>query len=222
MGSRTKHLYNFRIFACLLIAFLTLPGWKFTSGSNDAGFVNIKSSDFTFNGNFGNSVYATDNGTNGNKIYFGVSSYIYGITHYGNSINAEYSSRAVQNHVNSKLESAQFNNSPIGGSVEETVNALYMNWSNSLASIQGAKNYELKDKFLNFVPVTTVKFLVKITRFVKLSMHSKNGKKTYNITKGKLTQGLYNIKVDNTNISRSIYYYKLETDEGTVTKKWYC
>ena len=222
MGSRRKHLYNFRIFACLLIAFLTIPGWKFTSGSNDAGFLSIKSSDFTFNGNFGNSVYATDNGSNGNKIYFGVSSYVYGVTRYGNGINTEYSSRAVQNHVNSRLDGVQLNNSPIGGSVEETINALYKNWSSALASIRGAKNREVKDNFLNFEPVTTVKFLVKITRFVKLSMQNKDGRKTYNITKGKLTQGLYNIKVDNTNITRSIYYYKLETDEGTVTKKWYC
>ncbi len=222
MGSRKKYLYNFRIFACLLIALLTTTGWKFSSGANDASLVSVKNSDFTFNGNFGNNVYATDYGTDNNKIYIGVSSYIYGVSRCGKNINTEYSSRAVKSSIG-RLDGIQFNNSPIGGSVEETINSLYKNWSAALVSIHGIKNNVIKNEsFLNPEPVTTVKFLVKITRFVKLSVKNKGGKKTYNVSKGKLTQGLYSFKVDNTNISRSIYYYKLETDEGTVTKKWFC
>ena len=219
MGSAKKKLYNFRILGCLLIAVFIVSGWSFGTDSNTDLPIFAGTSDFFLNGNIGNSVYATDYGTNNNKIYIGISSYIYGETKYGKEVNPL---RAVKSTINGRLEGVKFINNPIDGSVEETVNALYKNWNSAVKGIHGEKNGKKYFKKLNLEPVSTVKFIIKVTRFVKLSIKSKGGKKTYDISRGKLTQGLYSFQVDKTNISRSIYYYKLETDDGTVTKKWFC
>lgn len=223
MGSIKKRLYNFKVFAILLAALITAPGWEFSFDTGNDGFITAKNSDFTLKGNFGSSVFATDYGTDNSKVYCGFSSYIYGVTHYGLNINADNTARAVMNHINSKLDEIKFNNIPISGSIDESLNSLYKNLNAaSVIFNKNRKNLEKSGEKLNLEPVTTVKYIVKITNFVKLSAKNKNGKKTYNISKGRLTQGLCSIKVDNTNISRSIYYYKLETDEGTITKKWFC
>lgn len=223
MGLIKKQLYKFRIFAVLFAALITVPGWEFNFETGNDGLITAKNSDFTFKGNFGNSVFATDFGSNNGKIYFGISSYIYGVTHYGVNINADKTARAVMNNINRKIDEIPFNNVPISSSIDETLNSLYKNWNAASLNLgEKRKNSEKNIDKLNLEPVTTVKYIVKITNFVKFSARNKNGKKTYNISRGRLTQGLCSIKVDNTNISRSIYYYKLETDEGTITKKWFC
>lgn len=222
MGSMKKRLYKFRILAVLLAALITVPGWVFNYETGNDGFITAKNPDFTFKGNFGNSVFATDFGSDNTKIYIGLSSYIYGVTHYGININAEGNARAVVNHFNRKLDD-RLSSVSIGGSIEETLNSLCKNWNAAALNLNEKRKNSIKNnEKLNLEPVTTVKYIIKVTNFVKFSAKNKNGKKTYNISKGRLTQGLCSIKVDNTNISRSIYYYKLETDEGTVTKKWFC
>ena len=74
------------------------------------------------------------------------------------------------------------------------------------------------DKLCSFKPVSTISYLIKITKYISLRINTKNGKTTYKISKGKLTEGIYNIKLDNSSFEKTLYYYKLENEKGTKTK----
>ncbi len=71
----------------------------------------------------------------------------------------------------------------------------------------------------NCGPVTTVSWLLKITKYVNLQIKEINGKRSVKISRGKLTQGVYSIRLEGSEFTKSLYYYKLESPLGVTTRK---
>lgn len=67
--------------------------------------------------------------------------------------------------------------------------------------------------------VTTVNWVLKITKYINLQIKEINGKRTVKISRGKLTQGVYSIKLEGSEFKRSLYYYKLESPLGVSERK---
>jgi hypothetical protein len=78
---------------------------------------------------------------------------------------------------------------------------------------------ETKSNKTKTVPVTTVSWILKITKYVNLQIKEINGKRTVKISRGKLTQGVYSISLEGSEFKRSLYYYKLESPLGVTTRK---
>jgi hypothetical protein len=68
-------------------------------------------------------------------------------------------------------------------------------------------------------PVTTVSWLLKITKYVNLQIKEIDGKRSVKISRGKLTQGVYSIRLEGSEFKKSLYYYKLESPLGVTTRK---
>jgi hypothetical protein len=83
-------------------------------------------------------------------------------------------------------------------------------------SVSGGKSSKLE--IHKYKPITSISYLIKITRYVNLRISMKNGKKTYDVSKGKLTEGIYSIRFDNPKFEKTLYYYKLENENG-ITKR---
>jgi hypothetical protein len=168
---------------------------------------------FRLEGNCGSKVYTkTDSGPDWSKIYIGMSTYVYGVSHFGNNVIAKNLNTAANSFA------GELNGIKPGEIASSGIASEILNVNTDCSS---ASNRKIESSTKNYEPSTTVSFFVMITNYVKVYMHNSMGKKTTKISKGKLTQGLYRIQVDNTNIIKSMYYYKLETDDGTVTKKWF-
>lgn len=67
--------------------------------------------------------------------------------------------------------------------------------------------------------VTTVSWILKITKYINLQIKEINGKRTVKISRGKLTQGVYTIRLEGSEFKRSLYYYKLESPLGVTSRK---
>ena len=81
-------------------------------------------------------------------------------------------------------------------------------------------DYLLQQNYPNpFNPVTNIKFSVPKTGFVKLTVYDAAGKEAAILFSGELSAGSYNYDFDATNYSSGIYFYKLESNNFTQTKK---
>lgn len=70
-----------------------------------------------------------------------------------------------------------------------------------------------------FNPSTNISFTLKEESYVDLSMYNSLGEWVKTILNEKLPQGNHKIKFDASGISSGIYYYKLVTIEGTLSRK---
>ena len=82
------------------------------------------------------------------------------------------------------------------------------------------KEYVLKQNFPNpFNPSTKIQFgIVKIS-FVKIVIYDVTGREVARIVNQKLNPGVYESDWDATNLSSGVYFYSLQTEEYTNTKK---
>ncbi len=71
----------------------------------------------------------------------------------------------------------------------------------------------------NCGPVTTVSWILKITKYINLQIKEIDGKRTVKISRGKLTQGVYSITLEGSEFKKSLYYYKLESPLGVTSRK---
>lgn len=70
-----------------------------------------------------------------------------------------------------------------------------------------------------FNPVTNFEFRILNFGFVKLNIYDINGKEIYSLVNQNLNPGSYIIQFDANNLNSGIYFYRLETNEFTDTKK---
>jgi len=80
--------------------------------------------------------------------------------------------------------------------------------------------YELSQNFPNpFNPSTKISYNIKAQTNVKLSVFDAMGRLVSTINKGVQEPGTYSINFDGTSISSGVYYYRIDTDFFTDTKK---
>ncbi len=70
-----------------------------------------------------------------------------------------------------------------------------------------------------FNPTTTISFTISKSSNVNLQIFDVLGNKINTIINEQLTPGYYKANFDASNLSSGIYFYKLETDYVTITKK---
>jgi hypothetical protein len=70
-----------------------------------------------------------------------------------------------------------------------------------------------------FNPVTQIRFALKITADVRLTVYNIAGQKVADLVKGTRLAGVHTIDFDGSRLNSGIYYYTLEADGKTMTKK---
>ncbi len=80
--------------------------------------------------------------------------------------------------------------------------------------------YTLQQNYPNpFNPVTNITFSVPKAGLVKLTVYDAAGRESAVLLNGKLSAGLYNYDFDASQLASGIYFYKLEANDFTQTKK---
>lgn len=83
-----------------------------------------------------------------------------------------------------------------------------------------AEGYELSQNYPNpFNPTTNFEFKIPNPGFVKLSIYDINGKEISVLLNQQMTAGTYNVTFDGSTLTSGTYFYKLETDKFSETKK---
>lgn len=85
-------------------------------------------------------------------------------------------------------------------------------------SIAGA--FELKQNYPNpFNPVTKINYELPISNYVSLKIFDISGKEVSTLVNQVQTRGSYEVSFDASNLTSGIYFYKLETNSFSATKK---
>ena len=80
--------------------------------------------------------------------------------------------------------------------------------------------YTLQQNYPNpFNPVTNINFSIPKSGIVKLTVYDASGRETATLFNGRLSAGTYNYDFDASQLASGIYFYKLESDDFTQTKK---
>jgi hypothetical protein len=80
--------------------------------------------------------------------------------------------------------------------------------------------YSLQQNYPNpFNPVTNIIFSVPKTGLVKLTVFDASGRETAVLFNGELSAGTYNYDFDASQLASGIYFYKLESNDYSQTKK---
>ncbi|MGK9476081.1 T9SS type A sorting domain-containing protein [Melioribacter sp. OK-6-Me] len=99
---------------------------------------------------------------------------------------------------------------------------------NELATISDIKsddpelpaNFNLNQNYPNpFNPSTRIDFSIKKAGYVKLSVYDLLGREVANLYKGILNAGMHSINFDATGIASGVYFYRLDFDGKSITKK---
>jgi hypothetical protein len=81
-------------------------------------------------------------------------------------------------------------------------------------------NFYLSQNYPNpFNPVTTIKFNIPTDGNVKISLYDLKGSYVKNLTEGFRNSGYYEVNFNSEGLPSGTYYYKLETSNGSITKK---
>jgi len=148
---------------------------------------------------YGTDFFITsDSGDDWNSFTLGYSVYLFGLSQYRENI-FEDITQSIDKQI----------------SLNDMNNVYASNTQNSEKAVSLDKNPG------SFQPVSSISYFIKITNYINFHVGVKNGKKIVKVSKSKLTEGLYNIRVNKTGFERSMYYYKLEDDKGTHTGKMF-
>ena len=80
--------------------------------------------------------------------------------------------------------------------------------------------YDLHQNYPNpFNPTTNIKFDIAKSGYVKLSVYNQLGKEVETLIDGVRNAGTYEVKFDAAKLNSGVYFYKLETDNISLTKK---
>ena len=80
--------------------------------------------------------------------------------------------------------------------------------------------FSLSQNYPNpFNPVTNIKFSIPKTGLVKLTVYDATGRETAALFNGELSAGTYSYDFDASQLTSGIYFYRLEANEFTQTKK---
>ncbi len=106
----------------------------------------------------------------------------------------------------------------IGGAILKTTNggATIIQKINSTVP----SSFKLLQNFPNpFNPVTTIRFNIANAGFVKLSVYNILGKEIETIVNESMSEGTYETKWDASSYPGGVYFYRLETDGYSETRK---
>lgn len=82
------------------------------------------------------------------------------------------------------------------------------------------KKYELYQNYPNpFNSTTTIKFYAPHRQRVKIDLYNVLGEKVHTILNGIVKAGLNKIYFDSSNLPSGVYFYRMSTTEGSITKK---
>lgn len=82
------------------------------------------------------------------------------------------------------------------------------------------EKYSLEQNYPNpFNPATQIEFSIPEDAFVNLVIYDVSGRQVATLQNGRLTSGNYKVNWNAAGYSSGIYYYKLETDNYSVTRK---
>jgi hypothetical protein len=82
------------------------------------------------------------------------------------------------------------------------------------------KKYRLSQNYPNpFNPITNIKFDIPKTAYVTLKIYNVTGKETAELVSDVKTAGSYEVDFNAANLSSGIYFYRIETNEFTETKR---
>lgn len=83
-----------------------------------------------------------------------------------------------------------------------------------------ADGFELKQNYPNpFNPVTILEFAISEPGFVSLKIYNELGSEISTLVSSQLNRGTYKYNFDASNFTSGIYFYKLETNNSSATKK---
>jgi choice-of-anchor B domain-containing protein len=82
------------------------------------------------------------------------------------------------------------------------------------------RNFSLSQNYPNpFNPNTIINYEIRITNFIKLKVYDVLGNEIATLVNEKLSPGSYEVQFDGSNLSSGIYFYRLETEKFTETKR---
>ena len=70
-----------------------------------------------------------------------------------------------------------------------------------------------------FNPTTKIEFKVESSKFIKLTVYDISGKEVAVLVNGKMSPGTYEVTFDGSNLSSGVYFYKLNAEKFSDTKK---
>ena len=80
--------------------------------------------------------------------------------------------------------------------------------------------YSLEQNYPNpFNPSTTIKFAIPANEFVKITIFDMSGREVQLLVNENLTAGVYEADFNGANLSSGTYFYKIETNSFSDTKK---
>ncbi|HMS64641.1 MAG TPA: YCF48-related protein [Ignavibacteria bacterium] len=84
------------------------------------------------------------------------------------------------------------------------------------------QKFELSQNYPNpFNPVTKIKFAVPFSGFTSLKVYDISGKEVSNLINSNIQAGTYEVLFDGSNLSSGVYFYKLESNAYSDTKKMF-
>jgi hypothetical protein len=94
-------------------------------------------------------------------------------------------------------------------------------YSNEIeVEITGPKDYALYQNYPNpFNPSTTIKFALPVKTNLSLSVYNTLGEKVAEIFNGELEEGYHEMMFNGSGLSSGIYFYKIESENYSATKK---
>ena len=94
-------------------------------------------------------------------------------------------------------------------------------YSNEIeVEVTGPKDFALYQNYPNpFNPTTTIKFALPVTANLSLNVYNTLGEKVAEIFNGELEEGYHEMMFNASGLSSGIYFYKIESENYTATKK---
>ena len=84
------------------------------------------------------------------------------------------------------------------------------------------ENFELTQNYPNpFNPNTNIRFSIPTTAFTRLSVYDELGREVTKLVESKLEAGVYELDWDGSGFSSGVYYYKLESNSFSETRKMF-
>lgn len=207
-------------FVLLFLLFSSLNAeWQPCDSNNSAELPHIYNDSAVKTDKYDSRVYiTTESGDNWKNVTIGISSYYYGFSLDNKKADKQTAgiSEFLKNNDSGIRSSMEGLNS---GFPENMLNENTLN--EKTLNEKTLKENESVDIIEKFGSMQLTSYLVKITKYIKYSISNKRGNESVNVSREKLTQGLYNFRVNGSDAVKTFNYYKLETEKGTFKKEWF-
>lgn len=108
----------------------------------------------------------------------------------------------------------------VGNKIFKTTNGGGLITNLASTSQEIPSGFSLHQNYPNpFNPSTRISFHINVLSFIVLSVYNSEGRKIENLHEGNLNAGSYEITFDGSNYPSGVYYYKLESNGNSISKK---